>query len=841
MAVLKSVATGNWSSASSWVTVDATASQTVATSLTVSATTYKYSPAWTESSASVVNGVVIAVSTVTAVGTLTVGIFTGAGTTPLASVTVNVSDLLPSHSNSLKFTSTVALSNASTYRIGFLTSVTGNVILFGNTTTGDIYKYVWTTTTSALSTGDTPLIIQDLTGAGAKTTYTITMDSVSNTTIYGAIIIYNGGTLNYGIAASTNYYLKTSGLITVDYGGTFTIGTVTNPIPSTSTAKLEFTTANTGVTVNTNGTFTTYGNTKTLTSKLAADISIGATTATTSTSTGWNSGDQIVIPSTTRTFTDAELVTLSGNASGTSIAFNACAAAHGGNATTGVQADIINLTLNIQIFGQGSGSTITAGISIISLGGSIISMFYTQVYYGASTMISIQGASPSVNIQFCSIAFTTIYIIGIGSVTGSPTITISNNVLYFSPNYGIFLNYLPVMTSTNTTINNNIFIRAYNLINRTNITYQNNIHTSSNNNGLQLGEPILSAGATGYIAPGSITNITSYSHAGYGLYLPNTLLLYGTITTITAWRNGSYGIALNLSPPSSASLILDTINLFGNSNANINLTSAGNIWIKSLTSNGGTTLVAPFGISLLSSDKTVFYGASFGQTTTHATSDLAGYQTSVSTLSVLFYNTVFSATPMSNQSYLGSRTTAYSVSSMNHNNNSGIHKCWQQTGTIDTDTTIYNSTPISMRMTPISTSFKLQSYPVRLSMNGGDTATIQVSIRRSVVGDGTAYNGNAPRIVALFNPMNNQTDISVVATSVGAAGSWETLSGTFTATNSGVFEFAVDCDGTTGWINVDDWKTTYYKQTNKMDYWLNGNPYIDISSSVRELSSTFIS
>ena len=44
------------------------------------------------------------------------------------------------------------------------------------------------------------------------------------------------------------------------------------------------------------------------------------------------------------------------------------------------------------------------------------------------------------------------------------------------------------------------------------------------------------------------------------------------------------------------------------------------------------------------------------------------------------------------------------------------------------------------------------------------------------------------------------------ATAAAAAGSWELLTGTTGAAgDTGVMEFFVDCDGTTGWVNVDDW------------------------------------
>jgi hypothetical protein len=37
-------------------------------------------------------------------------------------------------------------------------------------------------------------------------------------------------------------------------------------------------------------------------------------------------------------------------------------------------------------------------------------------------------------------------------------------------------------------------------------------------------------------------------------------------------------------------------------------------------------------------------------------------------------------------------------------------------------------------------------------------------------------------------------------------GTWQQLTGTTSAVNAdGGLEFVVDCDGTVGWVNVDDW------------------------------------
>ena len=845
MAVLKSIVSGNWGTAGTWGVIDAPGTVTGVTGSTNITTANQYSNAWTESTGYTVSGVMLNVGSISGTtGTLTVGLFTGAGTSALASVTVNVADIQTTGWASFKFTSTFTLTASSTYRIGLVASNTAQIAFIYLTTTTNWNKYIITTNTSTLAAADTSFIAGDYTGAGTNTPITVTMDSTSNATAYGTVTIVQNGTLSYGIASSTNYYLKLSGNLVISVGGTFTMGTLANPIPSTSTAKLEFVcTSNGQFGIQNSGTLTTYGATKTITAKLAADISASATTATTNVSTGWSSGDLIVIAGTTQTATQAETTTLSGNASGTSISFSAVANAHGGNSTSGVQADIGNLTQNVQIFGQGSGTipTFTSYIQMLS-SNCTATMFYTSIYFcgtNSSTLgaISLQLGSSTINIQYCSIYGGTS---GSGqgfnylSCTGTSTVTFSNNVMH-QMFVGLTQSYIAAVTSSNTTISNNMFIRSSYTINKANITFTNNTVTNS---GVTGGGIIFNETSTStYGTVGAISGNIAYGCGGYGIVF--TGYLSGTISTSTAWRNINSGIAIQCA--SQSTLIIDTVTTFGNAISNLFANGSGNIWVKSYTSNGGTTLVSPAAISIGYCDRMIFNGASLGQTTAHSASDIipaaSGY---FYPSNLIFYGTTFSSTPISSQSGLAPRISSYGVVSMNHNNNSNVHKSWQCFGTCDTDTNIYNTSNTSMRLTPTNANFKLSSYPVRLTMASGDTATIKANVRKSVVGDGTAYNGNAPRIVCLPNGPNTQTGLSVVATSVGAAGSWETLSGTFTATATGVFEFCVDCDGTTGWINVDDWYTTYYKQTTKLDYWFNGYPQLDMSSSVRETSSTFV-
>ena len=95
------------------------------------------------------------------------------------------------------------------------------------------------------------------------------------------------------------------------------------------------------------------------------------------------------------------------------------------------------------------------------------------------------------------------------------------------------------------------------------------------------------------------------------------------------------------------------------------------------------------------------------------------------------------------------------------------------------------------------------------------TPTVSVWVRKSSVSDasGANYNGAQPRLMLGYSPSvfnyTGQTD-QVSATMTAALGTWEQLTVTipYTAYSTGGFEIYVDCDGTTGWINVDDWSVS---------------------------------
>ena len=166
---------------------------------------------------------------------------------------------------------------------------------------------------------------------------------------------------------------------------------------------------------------------------------------------------------------------------------------------------------------------------------------------------------------------------------------------------------------------------------------------------------------------------------------------------------------------------------------------------------------------------------------------------------------------------------------------------YSQYGTSRLDTTIYNTSSPSLRQTPTTANVKFGHASVKINVAAGATPSVSVTVRKSVVGDGTAYNGNAPRLMLRPNIQAGVTSFTVLATSAGSAGSWETLTATLPAPSvNAVYELYVDCDGTTGWINIDDWSTTYYAETQGLSYWKDAQPYVALSATRPQISSFFV-
>lgn len=321
MAILISGATGNFTASTTWYTCDTTsASDTENTSSNVG-TTFEVSQTFTPG-AITINAIAFKLSSriSSPTGTFTVDLYnsTDALSVTNTTVTVNVSDMNAGPGwHVFPCSSNVTLLAGKAYAVRAKCSVANEVSLWRTATAQDWSRQLRTTTQAAPGAGDTIHICGEFTGAGTSNSYTVTMDSVTSATAYGnssttipSITVNDKGTLSYGTSASTNYYLKVTGVIGIYGNGTFNIGTSGTRIPSTSTAKLELSSAvnvDFGLIVTAGGNFNAYGNTITTTkTTLTADASAAATILTLGSTSGWANGGEICLAPTSRTYTQHE-------------------------------------------------------------------------------------------------------------------------------------------------------------------------------------------------------------------------------------------------------------------------------------------------------------------------------------------------------------------------------------------------------------------------------------------------------------------------------------------------------------------------------------------------------
>ena len=143
----------------------------------------------------------------------------------------------------------------------------------------------------------------------------------------------------------------------------------------------------------------------------------------------------------------------------------------------------------------------------------------------------------------------------------------------------------------------------------------------------------------------------------------------------------------------------------------------------------------------------------------------------------------------------------------------GAHRTYYSFGLLTLDTTIFRSGTKSTRMTPTSATFSQKFGRKTIPVRASAQPTISVYVRKSAAGDGSAYNGNQPRLWLKNNPAlaNFGTyDDLILATASAANGTWQQLSATLPVVpyEDSAFEVYVDCNGSTGWVNIDDWKIT---------------------------------
>jgi len=819
MATLINNSSGNFTTAGTWSLVDSTSLLDSETNTTNTTTSFVGSSTFSYVSPPTIDGIGVKVSARSAAptGTFSVRLFDGTSAVTGTTVTINVTDLVAINGSTnigwvfMAFAAPVALIASTNYSVQVQSSTNAQVTLYRDATAANWSRILRTTTTQAPASGDNLIVAGDRTGAGTGNSYTVTMDNAdAGATTFGNVQVCGRGTLAYGTAASTNYYLKLGGNLTVYTNAIYTQGTVGTPIPSTSTAKLEFAcTSNVqfGLEGRLGYNIQTQGNAITNSALLAADAAASATSLTTNISTGWKNGDVIGIASTTRTKGESESKALTADASGTTLTIAALTNAHSGSDAT--QAELINLTRNVQIF-----STSTTNQTYINLLGTGIGSFQATEFYnmGSATAlkrgIDVGTTTGSFVMNNCSVHdFNVTSSLGVNFNSGSGNnFTMTNCVVYNIANTGINL----VNSSGTTHTLDNIIVMltgatGFNLADLTGTALTNLTAVSATGAGITLSD---SNGTAGNVF-GTCNNLTSHSNSTIGISMSTIFAVtnnpYGTFTHFTCWRNTTNG--LNIS--NVFAIIVDTVTAFGNGTANVTFggVDCSTIILKNMTLNAGTTLTCPIGLNITGDTYNTFIDTStFGSTTTHATGDVNISGVGICPQVVLRNCVRNSTTKLSNP---GNMTEGGFVSSARDQQTAGSHLTTKKYGTINVDTTIFNKGSPSSRMTPnnAASTNKLQGGVKKFAVPNGQTAIVSVFLRKSVAGDGSAYNGNQPRLILKADPAVGITSDTVLATADNTYnGTFKALTGTTPAiTDDAVFQVYIDCDGTSGWINVDDW------------------------------------
>ncbi len=833
MATLISSATGNLTASGTWKLTDPTAELDSEAANTVLTTSYVASSAFTPGAIEIdAIAVKVASRAASPSGTMTVELYNSSGAASVAGteVVINVSDVNVGDTAAnggcgwyvFAFAAPVTLIDATNYQVRAKTSASTQVNLFSSATS-NWSRQLRTTTNQAPADADVLIISGQFTAAATSSTYTVTMDELETTeydpTIdFGVITVNNKSILTYGVTASTNYYLKVSGDLDVYGGGIFRMGTSGSPMPSTSRGTLIFDSASVaqfGLYLNSGATMESFGNALTRNwTTLAADASASATSLTVAHTTNWLDTDNLGFASTTVTVSQAETKALTANASGTTLTVAALTNAHGGNASTGVRGHIVNLTRNVKIYG----TTQTNTGFVVVRAGATVSFSHTEFRYLGSSTATKYGinawttaSSGSLALNGCSHwqYHTGAWSFNIDS-SSAGNITIDNGVSFDCGTYTYICNQSALSTITNMYINDFVGIKAV-----TNVFYfagaaaipLDDIVANACSTGMRISQD------NGAYAAADVDGLELYSCSGSGLDLGG-LSPYGTIQNLILWRN-TYGAFLKAHYADvDGTLFIDNGTWFSNTNAHILLNAneirSGRTLFNNHTFNAGTTTVTPKAVLFTGSYYfgLEFQNCTFGVTQSHTTADI---DLSQNIAPVIFNNcTMASTTEVATQTGTSGVSSVYGfpgVASINHDQTAGNHKTWKKYGTLTTDTTIYNTASPSERITPNNATYKVTSGRKFFAVNSGQTATVTVYVRESVVGDGTDYNGSRIRLILRANAGLGITVDTVLDTAtVSSEGAWEQLSGAVpSASSDGIWELYLDCNGTTGWINIDDW------------------------------------
>lgn len=848
MAVLVASTSGNWTDANIWQQISTTASNLVFTNVTNLTTTLQASTAFTPG-AITTDGLVLALYSraTNPTGTFSFELFNSTTSTVVTSYTDNVS-VLPTTANlggfktiHFRWASPVTLTAGNSYTIRCRTAQANQVSLWYGTSVTNWSRILTINATASTAATDQLWITSRYSG-GVLTGCTVSMDNNSSATFSG-LVIGPSSTLNWPTNQTTELRLSgevyTSANVSLYVGGgRFQMGSSASRIQDGFTASLFVTPGSAGgrrLQIIDGSVFTAAGSTMSYTwTTLSANAATSSTTCTTTDNTGWKVGDEIVIAPTRRPASTAVTVQYDRrvltSVSGTTLGFSALSFFHDG--VGDFAAEIINLTRNCRIVGT-TPATFRTYLTPGVVSNNTIELDDVQIYgMGSSTAVGAiylngSGVTGIYRIRNCAFVDGSVGI-SILSTTNFYNITIHNNVFTTRETTGSFIQNV-VNPTTATPIVSDVMISSNCMIfgGTSSLQIGIDVYMSTLNfmnnrvSGVQATHGMRIGLTTLYQVSGLVSgNIIRACGIGPIFVLNDGIKMGYTQSDNAAIRNLSYGMYII----GTSNTRFDNLKCIGNqlSNLLMGYASGGqqfNVVLNNATLQSdslnttqygiivglGTAPTTPIALTLTMND------CNIGTSSAHTLGDIRFNADVNQVLDLVCNNCNFgSSIEVSQPGFMsvGSRVAIQRANKVN-----GAHRTYYSFGLLTLDTTIFRSGTKSTRMTPTSATFSQKFGRKVIPVRASSQPTISVYVRKSAVGDGTAYNGNQPRLWLKNNPAlaNFGTyDDLILATASSANGTWEQLSAQLPVVpyEDSAFEVYLDCNGTTGWVNVDDWKIT---------------------------------
>lgn len=832
MAVLSNVVTGNWTASSTWALVEnSTWTQVLATQesgTTALTTAFQASATFTVPSIQTLQGLLLKIQSRVNTGgnTVTARIFNQTGGAVVANTTVTIDALDMPNGNAwvfFKFPANATLNTATTYRVELASNVASSATFYRKNVTAANWTFGLVTATNQAPAATDQIVIQGQnSGFNIFQTLTVTVDNTA-ATVYGpnvagaaAIEVSGLGVLQYSTAGGVNTQLNLDGNLVLNQDGIFRMGQSSAPIASTSTALLKFDNASNvqyGVNVRTGGIFQTYGQSKVGRTTLASTAAPGATSITINDTATWNVLDQVALATTVRgQIGQSEVVGISAGGTGTTFTTSALVNEHDGSASSTVaRADVINLTRNVTI--QGVSTTLQTYLTTAAT--CSVSCANTAFYFFGSATAGARGLESNITsgtFSFTGCAFAYFEVASSAGIllnAATSIATVSDCVFYRQSALAVGMNTAITLTSNTLSVTDCVAIggTAMGTVALYNLTANAGTYTNLVGAGGSVSAFILQSNA---ISPTlTSSNWTAYCCTSANIQL-NTISenteSNALFSNVLSYRSAAEGILVGSSTTGACiNTVISGGRLFGNATRGMTMGFVFSVAVKGLHVYNEVGYDQPSGIVFNNHiENSYFDDCQIGVILPHSTADVRDVCPRNEHVAY-FRNCLFgSTTEFSGQS---NYTPQSAVGSARHDQTAGVQKMFKKYGTITLDSSFYKVSAPSQRLTPTDATQKLLSQEKRIAVPNGQAAEISVWVRKSIIGDGTPYNGNEVQIKVLADPAIGISSDTVIATSSSYAfGTFEKITGTSpVVTDNGVIRVVATCDGTTGWANIDLW------------------------------------